>query len=505
MKACQIPSRTLEFQSNNHDIIRKHGGRLMEHELSKRRRNLILVNAAFMTFMATLDGSIVNIALPTIAQSFSVGISAVQWVVTSYLIVVSALLLVWGRLSDIYGRKTFFAVGIGVFALGSLLSGLSTSLAALVASRFLQAVGASMALALVQGIVTSIFPANERGKALGFIGAVVSIGSLIGPSLGGFLVNAAGWQSIFFVNVPIGLLGVILTIRLMPDTAPKAAKGSFDTQGALLISTAIIVFFSGMLAFQEGFLSLPLSMVAILVSIVLLIAFVRVEKKPESLVDKHLFGNRTFSIGIVVSSLSYMAMFSYIFFMPFYLQGIRGLSVVQTGILMSLYPIVTAVLAPLAGALSDRITYRPLTLSGLLMSAIGLASLAVLDQNSSIILIGAMIVLLGVGGASFQSPNNSSVMGAAPRDRLGIAGSINAFFRNLGMVSGTAVAVSLFTFSSRLGIDQVAAGVVDVSKFLRGFRVVVLSASAFALLGIVLELSGRPRRPDVIPKENRAM
>lgn len=467
---------------------------IVEQELSRSRRNLVLANACVITFMATLDGSIVNIALPTIAKDFAVGISAVQWVVTSYLIAVSALLLLWGRLADIYGRRRFFAAGLAIFTIGSLLCGISGNLVALVASRVFQALGASMAIALVHGIVTSTFPTTERGKALGFIGAVVAVGSLIGPSLGGLLVEAAGWRSIFSVNVPVGVLGVGLTFIVMPESRSESTQGAFNTVGAIFLILALAAFFGALLALQEGILSLGLSLGIVLVALGFFLVFRRFERRPQPLVDGSLFKNRTFRVGVIVSSLSYIAMYAYTFFMPFYLQSVRGLSVLRTGALMSLYPVVTAILAPIAGSLSDRITYRPLVLAGLALNGTALALLAILGSDSSLIVIGALIILLGIGGASFTSPNNSSVMGAAPRERLGIAGSLNSFFRNLGMVSGTTIAVSLFSFSTKTNIDEMAAGAMDTSLFLRGFRLVVLAAAGFAFLGGILEVTGRSAR-----------
>lgn len=465
----------------------------MDHEPNPRRRTLILINACVITFMSTLDGSIVNIALPTLAGAFRVGISSVQWVTTSYLLVISALLLIWGRLSDIYGRKRFFGAGLAVFTIGSLLCGLSNSLAALVASRVLQATGASMAMALVQGIVTSAYPPNERGKALGFVGAVVSIGSLVGPGLGGLLVQTAGWRSIFYINVPVGALGVILTIVNMPESRSAGPRARFDAPGAALFSLAIAAFFGGLLVLQEGVLAPAAALGLVAAALALFVGFLRAERRPEPLVDGSLLRSRVFTIGVTVSCLSYMAMFAYTFFMPFFLQDAKGLSALQAGALMSLYPVVTAVLAPLSGALSDRITYRPLTIGGLFVNALGLALLAIMGPASSFVALGAIIVLLGVGGAAFTSPNNSSVMGSAPRERLGVAGSLNSFFRNLGMVAGTTAAVSLFTLSTKTRIDAVAAGSIDTGVFLSGFRVVVLAAAGFALLGMGLELMGRSR------------
>ena len=494
----------------------------MEHGIPKGRRGLILANACVITFMATIDGSIVNIALPTIAASLGAGIAAVQWVVSSYLLCVSATLLVWGRLSDLYGRKPFFVAGLAVFTLGSLLCGLSGSLPALVASRVAQGLGAAMAMALVQGIVTAAFPPAERGKALGFIGSVVAVGSLVGPSLGGLFVATAGWRSIFFINVPIGLAGIALTFAVMPGSRasgvavmpgsrasgvavmpdPRNAAGpagesrSFNWAGALLFVLAISAFFAGLLSFQEGLLPGSLALGAMALAMLLFLAFLRAERRGPALVERSLFSSRVFTMGVIDSSLSYVAMFFYTFFMPFYLQTVRGLSVLQAGALMSLYPLVTMVIAPLAGSLSDRITYRPLTISGLLCTAAGLALLSTLGSGSHLAAVGAIIVLLGAGAAFFQSPNNSSVMGSAPRDRLGIAGSLNAFFRNLGMVTGTTLAVSVFSLVTRTRMDSVAAGGLPPAVFLHGFRVVVLVASGFAVAGALGEAFGKGKKAE---------
>jgi EmrB/QacA subfamily drug resistance transporter len=455
--------------------------------MTSRRRAIILVNACIMTFMGTLDGSIVNIALPEIVGSLHVGIESVQWVVSSYLIAISATLLIWGRLADLHGRKRFFAAGLAIFTLGSLLCGLSGDLTFLVLSRVLQALGASMAMALVQGIVTAIYPPAERGKALGFIGAVVSIGSLLGPSIGGVLVHFVGWRSIFFVNVPVGLIGVALTFAVMPES--KKQEGDFDYPGAAIFGTMIVLFFVWPLALQEGRVPPAVSVAAPLAIAALALGFYLVERKRlHPLIDRSLFASPVFTLGIIAAWFSYVAMFAYIFFMPFYLLGVRGLSALEAGLMLSIYPVTTAILAPLSGALSDRVGYKPLTVSGLGITALGLALISTLRPDSPLVLIGVLIALLGVGGAVFQSPNNSSIMGAVPRDRLGVAGSLNSFFRNVGMVSGTTLAVALFSLSTRTNIESYAPGGMDKALFMRGFAFVSLFAAFTALAGSLVNL-----------------
>ncbi|HUX37889.1 MAG TPA: MFS transporter [Rectinemataceae bacterium] len=455
-------------------------------EISRARRTIILVNTLILTFMATLDGSIVNIALPEISRALGVGIESVQWVVSSYLITIAATLLIWGRLADLKGRRRFFAAGLGIFTLGSLLSGLSGNLTFLVLSRVLQALGASMAMGLVQGIVTSIFPPKERGKALGYTGAVVSIGSLLGPSLGGVLVHFAGWPSIFFVNVPIGIIGVFLTFAVMPES--KRQEGDFDWPGASVFAALVILFFVWLLDWQEGKAS-TLAMIGVPpLSILLFVLFLMVEKRRKHpLIDGSIFVSPVFTLGIVAAWFSFVAMFSYILFMPFYLQGIRGLSPLYAGLLLSINPVITTVLAPLSGSLSDRYGFLPFTVGGLALTAIGLVLLTTLGPTSSLLEIGAIIALLGLGAGTFGSPNNSSMMGTVPRERLGVAGSMIALFRNLGMVSGTTFAVAIFSFTTRTDMNQLT-GTFDATVFMTGFRFVVGSAAVMALAGSLVNL-----------------
>jgi len=439
--------------------------------------------------MATVDGSIVNITLPVISSYFSVNINQVQWIVTSYLLAISAMLLIWGRISDLYGRKYLYAAGMAIFTLGSLSCGLSTTFNTLVASRVLQALGASIMMALAQGIVTSIFPANERGKAMGFIGMVVAIGSLVGPSLGGILVHSFGWQSIFFVNIPFGIIGLALTFSIMPNNQVLPDIKIFDFKGTLIFVVSILLLFISLLAMQQGSISV-VTMFTMLVAVVILITiFIKYERNLQfPLVNMSLFKNRIFSIGLLSAYLSFCSMFSYVFFMPFYLQYALGIEIIHAGLLMSLYPITMALVAPLSGWLSDKITYKPLTILGLTINTVTMTLMSNLGAHSSKLYIGILIVFLGMGSSIFQSPNNSSVMGAVPREELGTAGSLNAFFRNFGMVSGTTISVIIFTMVTKLGINSISSNALQVEVFLRGFKVVFLSAALFCLIAVFISL-----------------
>ena len=464
----------------------------MEAEPNQFKRWLILINVALSVFMATLDSSIVNIALPVISRELSVNISSIQWVVTSYLLTISILLLIWGKISDIYGRKKVFAAGFIIFTAGSLMCGISSSLGMLVFSRVLQAIGASSMMALSQGIVTTTFPPAERGKALGITGTTVAIGSLVGPSLGGVLVNISGWQLIFFINLPIGIIGTVLTFLLIPEDVPDEKPSGFDLKGSAMFTASLLLLFLSLLLFQEGGIPAELFLPMLVVSLVLLVLFIRYEgQQTNPLMNLGLFRNPEFSLGITSAFLSFVAIFSTLVFIPFYLQNVLNLDTLKAGLIMSFYPGVTALVAPVSGWLSDRITYRPLTVSGLFISTVVYIILSNLGPSSSHIRIIVLMAFLGFGMALFQSPNNSSVMGAAPRTQLGVAGGINALFRNLGMVTGITLSVILFTMSTRMNINNMtqAGAPFDASLFLKGFRVIMLSAALMCLAALAVSVS----------------
>lgn len=461
--------------------------------MTPKQRNLVLFTVCLSTFMATIDASIVNISLPVMAKDLKVSINSIQWVVTSYLITISAFLLIWGKLSDLYSRKALFIGGFITFTIGSLMCSLSSSLTMLVVSRVVQALGASVTMALVQGIVTLIFPANERGKALGVTATVVALGSLVGPSLGGLLVHFWGWHSIFTINLPIGTVGILMAWQVLPsadsDDRKKEPKPKFDYYGSILFSTAIIMFFLTLLSYQDGALPLSTTINFTIGALVLFSAFVYHEKRVDNpLLDLRLFHNWEFSSGVSVLYIFFLSLFSYTFFMPFYLQRVRQLDVLTAGMLMSVYPIVTGIFAPIFGRLSDRISYKPLTVTGLSLNALALGLLAFAGSRVPVAMVGATIALLGLGASIFQAPNTSSIMGAVPRTKVGIAGSVNAFFRNFGMVTGTTFSVLLFTAVTHINIESLSDTAMNPQVFLSGYSVVMLSAALLSLLGAFISL-----------------
>ncbi|MED4957435.1 MFS transporter [Paenibacillus macerans] len=454
----------------------------------QKRRWLILVVLNLFTFMSTLDGSIVNIALPVIAKRLDLQVAEAEWVVTAYLLMICAAILFFGKLGDIVGKIKVFKWGMIIFTVGSLLCGFSSSLTMLVGSRLIQALGASLTMANSQGIITDIFPANERGRALGLIGTFVSLGSIAGPSLGGVIVSALGWEYIFWVNIPVGLIAIVLGWRTLPGDRTKL-RVKIDKAGSLLFPLFILALFSGLLLGQQIGYRDPRIIAALIIAAVVFIIFLWIEtRKSEPMLQLSLFKNPLFSLSILCGFLVFVANFCFNIIAPFYTQSILNLSPSQAGLLMMLFPIVMVIVAPLSGALSDKIGSELLTFAGLIVMVVAQVGLAGLHGSSPIFLVGVWIAMLGLGSGLFQSPNNSLVMSKVPRTQLGIAGSINSLVRNIGMVVGITVATTtLFGVMSSLAGQRVT-GLVPgrPDLFLSGMHVVFMTSATICLVAAVL-------------------
>ncbi|SHI12225.1 drug resistance transporter, EmrB/QacA subfamily [Sporobacter termitidis DSM 10068] len=461
----------------------------MNTEITNARKWTIIVITSLSAFMATLDGSIVNIGLPMMSSELHVSIESIQWVVTAYLLTISLMLLIWGKLSDVYGKKYIFASGFLIFSLGSALCSFSHSLPFIVVSRIIQALGAAAMMSLSQAIVTGTFPPTERGRALGVLATMVALGSLVGPSLGGILVSAFGWPSIFLINIPIGVAGFILAIVIIPEIFEKQKSQRFDVAGTGLFCFSMLLLFLGLLFAQEGAFPVIWLIPIVLVSLAGLWLFIRVERKKENpLLNIGLFRLREFSFGLVAAYLTYIALNSTMLFIPFYLQDLLKFDPLKAGLIVSAYPIAMAIVAPVSGWLSDRITYRPLTVVGLAVTTAALVLLATINETTSIVKIILLMVMLGGGFAVFQSPNNSSVMGCVPRAQLGIAGGANALFRNLGMVSGTTFSVLIFSFVSKLNINNLTGGF-NAQSFVRGLSVIFIFCAVCTFAAMLVSLT----------------
>jgi MFS family permease len=405
----------------------------------------VFATVALGTFMSTLDSSIVNVALPTLQDAFAASVTGIGWVSLAYLLTLTLLLLPFGRLGDALGRRPVYLAGLALFVAGSGLCGLARSAGFLVAARVVQGVGASMVAANAAAIVTAAFPATMRGRALGGIGAVVGLGLTVGPPLGGFLIEAFGWPSIFLVNLPVGALGLVLAARLLPrDPAPA--------ERAALARTPLL--------------------------------------------DLALLRDHGFAVALGGHFLAFVGLFAAVFLAPFYLENVTGLPPGEVGRVLVVVPLLLFVVAPLAGALSDRLGTRRLAALGLALTTAGLVVLALLvggggERPAGVAEMVTGLFVVGLGQGVFQPPNSSAAMGAAPPESLGLAGGLIATMRNFGMVVGIAVAAA--TYEAREAVHR-AAGAGAVAAAGLGMRDALLVGAIAAALGAALVFSGRGGR-----------
>ncbi|KJR49278.1 MDR-type permease [Desulfosporosinus sp. I2] len=453
---------------------------------SPNYRWYVLATVAIGTFMATLDSSIVNVALPTISSQLNSDLSTLQWVVTAYLLTITSLLPVFGRLADLFGRKRVFGLGFLVFIFGSALCGLAENIWFLVATRVLQAIGAAMLMSNSAAIITAIFPPKERGKALGLTGTVVALGSLTGPALGGILIGLAGWRSIFYINIPIGLIGFAAVLLILPKDVPSNDKESFDFLGASSFTLGMILVLLGITNGEKwGWSSFPI-LLSLVLGIASLLLFALTERKVKHpMIDLSLFRNRPFLIGNLSGGLSFTAMFANNMILPFYLQGILHYKPAQVGMLLMVFPIVMAIVAPISGNASDKFGPLVLTTSGLVITGLGLLYFSTLSATANFYHILPGSILTGLGAGMFQSPNNSSVMSSVPPQKLGVAGGINSLVRNLGMVAGIAWSVSLFESLGGVSMPKSS----EIPVFMSAYHYVMLVAMVIAFIAAGVSLN----------------
>src|SRR5688572_17465602 len=325
----------------------------------------VMLAIAMGIFLGTIDGSIVNVALPTLVEDLDTTFPVVQWVVLAYLLTLSTLVLGIGRLGDIVGKKPIYTWGFAVFTLGSVLAGLSPSIGWLIGFRIFQALGAAMIFALGAAIITEAFPREERGRALGITGALVSVGIVLGPTVGGLLIDSLGWRWIFYVNLPVGIVGTITAIRYVPNVPPEGGE-RFDFTGGAVFLVMLLSLLLGLTFGQtHGFgHELPLGLLAL--AAITLPAYVAIERRAKHpMLDLSLFRNRLVSVNLFAGWASFAAVGGVFLLLPFYLERVLGHPPAETGLLLASVPLGLGLTAPAAGSISDRIGPWTVILVGL--------------------------------------------------------------------------------------------------------------------------------------------
>jgi EmrB/QacA subfamily drug resistance transporter len=461
-----------------HPSVRQPATSLMQE--NNTHKWWVLIAVGIGTFMSALDGSVVNTILPVLRSAFSSSIASIEWVVTVYLLVLSGLLLSFGRLGDLRGHKKVYLLGFFIFIASSALCGLAPSVTVLVIFRAVQALGGAMLSANSPAILTKSFPARQRGQALGLQATMTYLGLTVGPSLGGWLTDQFSWRAVFYINIPVGLAAIILSFRFIHQDPYTELKETFDFVGAALFLAGLTALLFGLNQGQElGWTSAPI-LISTAIAIIFLIAFWLVETRIQApMLDFKLFSSKLFSLSVTSAIFNYMCVYSVTFLMPFYLIQGLGMSPSRAGLILTAMPIIMAIIAPISGGLSDRFGTPILAFVGMLVLSIGLFLLSRLQPDSSPLDIAFRLAVTGLGIGIFISPNTSALMGAAPRERQGIASGVLATSRNMGMVLGVGYAGAFFTTKLGLLGDQSA------HSFVLATQVSFLAATFIAILGII--------------------
>jgi EmrB/QacA subfamily drug resistance transporter len=405
----------------------------------------LLVAVGFSSLMVSSQTSALNAILPFIARSFEVDIPSIQWVVLAYLFVGTSLLLAFGRLCDIVGQRRLFLTGFIVFIAGSLLSSLTQNVPSLIATRIVQAIGGGMITSASAPLITRRLPGTHRGRGLSAQIVMVYFGLAAGPGLGGILADTLGWRWVFLVNVPMGVVAMIITLLTIAKDEPATSRQNFDLAGALTFTAGLAALFillgaKGGLVFPGGNLTLFLTFA------IFATAFVALElKRPEPLLDLRLFKSRFFSAATASAMINYVGYSVLAFLVPFYLVDGMGYGATNAGILIMTMPITMMLCAPFSGWLSDHIGPRIPASIGMALLSAGIFLFSRLGPAPSVKEIVPRLIVAGMGLGLFSSANNSAIMGSVPMHRQGVANGVVSTVRQLGMMLGVTLCTAVFT------------------------------------------------------------
>ena len=465
-----------------------------------RKRRLILLTIAAGTFVSVLDQTGVTLALPMMASDFGATIPYVQWVAFGYILATGSLLLPAGSLSDMIGRKVVYISGYFVFIVGAALAGMSSDLMAVIAFRFVQGTGAAMIQANGMAILTTTFPARERGKVIGLFMTMVGMGAIMGPIVSGFVVDTFGWRAVFLLGVPLGLISIsTASIVLIRDTPRvrglRRLSSGFDWIGAFLSASGLVVFLLVMTtSYRIGWAS-PAAIGGLALSISLLAGFVYWERTASMpMLDLELFKRKIFALGASASFFGFLAGNAVFSMMPFYLQDVLGLSPRVVGLFITPAAIGFALAGPLSGPLSDRFGPRRIEFIGLGMLIASLLFLGRLTTDTAPWNVAVAMSMQGLGMGIFYTPNTSSVLSVVERERYGVATAFLNMTRNTASVAGVGMVTSIVTFAMASqgfepSLDAVKAGGAGVEDaFTSGLRIAFLMLGSFNLVSVVLTI-----------------
>ncbi|MBR2009355.1 MAG: MFS transporter [Peptococcaceae bacterium] len=457
-------------------------------QAAHQKRWLIFFAVVMTTFINCMDMSSINVALPSIADELHVTMSGIEWVVTAYTLVIICFILLFGKLGDTMGKDKIFKFGILVFLAGLCICFFAHTYTMLLIGRIVEGVGAAATSANSQGIIVQTFPAHERGKALGISGSSVALGTMVGPSIGGLIVQHFSWNMIFGMSIPLTVICFMLCVKYLPDMSSGRSE-KVDSGGVLLFMVVILCVYGGVKLLQNGASYYLYCAMLLVIAVAFGAVFVRWEQRHDNaMIHLDIFKNKLYTVSVFCAFISFLAISGHNFIQPFYLQKVQMLSAAQTGMLMMAYSITMFVVAPFSGQLSDKIGSEILCFIGLCTVSVALFVLSTLGIGSPlwIFLIGS--IMMSFGMAMFQSPNTSLIMSTVGPKLTGIAGSINGLARNLGSVFGISLSTVLLynIMSSQLGFSVTDFVEGQELAFVTGMQWVYRFMAVVSLIGAVL-------------------
>lgn len=442
---------------------------------------------------SVLSGSTLMIALPVIMKDLNAGMGVVTWILMGYMLSLTILVPSIGRIADMFGRKKLYVSGFTIFTLSSLLCAISRTGMQLLIFRLIQSIGASLMVANSTAIVADAFPKKELGKAMGINSMIISIASIIGPVLGGFLISI-GWRSIFYINIPIGVIGTLWAAFQLKESAVDKEKQRFDFKGTITFSVGMLALLIALsLGGFTGWLNGAV-MGLLILAVLLLYLFVHIENKCESpMLDLRLLQNRVLAFAYASNLLNGIARGAVTFLLIFFFQGIKGIDPIKAGILLAPFALSMMVVSPVSGFLCDKYGARVLSSVGLLVSAAGLFGMMFITQNTSIMELTIWMLIMGLGSGMFFSPNTSAIMGIVPADKRGIAAGVRTMANNAGSVLSIAISMAIISSSispqamqalfigTQVGTEGIAIG-----QFVSGLRVAFTISFVFSIIAAVI-------------------
>lgn len=447
-----------------------------------------LAGLSLSALLASLGTSIANVALPTFAQTFDASFQQVQWIVLAYLLAITTLVVSVGRLGDIVGRRTLLLLGIALFTLASALCGIAPSLWFLIAARAAQGLGAAIMMALTLAFVGETVPKEKTGSAMGLLGTMSAVGTALGPSLGGLLISGPGWRAIFLINLPLGVLALVLAYRSLPADrhTPETERPGFDSLGTLLLALTLAAYALAMTLGRGGFG--PLNAALLITAVIGTGLFVLAQTRVQSpLLRLSMIRSPALSASLAMSKLVSTVLMATLVVGPFYLSRALGLDPALTGLTLSIGPIVAALTGVPAGRIADQIGAPRMTIVGLTAIIAGCVLLSALPTTFGLPGYIGPIVIITAGYALFQTANNTAVMADTPADQRGVISGLLNLSRNLGLITGASLMGAVFAAAS--GTPDITTAHPDAVAI--GMRVTFAVAAALMLTAIAIAFGGQ--------------